>query len=301
MPNAERIRALDQFREHQRSRDPALREELIEAHRWVALHCARRFEGRGEPLDDLVQVALLGVVKAVDRFDPERGTTFSTFAVPTVLGELRRHFRDTTWPMRVPRRLKELSLELTATVQQLTHELGRAPRVGELAERLRATVEDVLEALEAGGTYRLRSLNERRRDGDDPVEDRIGGDDPDLGRAEASLAVRELLDELQPREQRIVYLRYFEGLTQAEIAEEVGVSQVHISRLLRSSLERMYEHFTGRPRGRRGLEGRGRGRDRCRADAARGTGKRARGPRAPAGDGDGSRCRPDGVRIARAV
>jgi RNA polymerase sigma-B factor len=244
----ERAQVIEDFRRYVATGDPALRARLIEGHRWVALHCARRFDGRGEPLDDLVQVALLGVVKAVDRFDPERGTTFSTFAVPTVLGELRRHFRDTTWPMRVPRRLKELSLELTSTVQLLTHELGRAPRVDELADRLRASVEDVLEALEAGATYRLRSINERRREDDDPVEDRVGGDDPDLGRAEASMAVRELLDHLHPREQRIVYLRYFEGLTQAEIAEQVGVSQVHVSRLLRASLERMHERFTGRHR-----------------------------------------------------
>lgn len=235
------------FRRYRSSGDRAQRNALVEQHRWVAVHCARRFNDRGELFEDLMQVALLGVVKSVERFDPERGTAFSTFAVPTVMGELRRHFRDATWPVKVPRRVKDLSIELSAIIQQLSHDLGRSPRVDEVAARADVSVEDVLEALEAGAAYRPAPLPGPGSTAVDGFQgdERFGTDDPELAVSEARVMLRELVVTLPVREQRILYLRFFEGRTQSEIAEEVGISQVHVSRLLRASLDRLQDHLRG--------------------------------------------------------
>jgi RNA polymerase sigma-B factor len=229
----------DRFREYRTTQDRVVRNELIEAHRWIAVRCARRFEGRGEPLDDLIQVAQLGVLKSVERFDPDRGVAFASFAVPTVLGELRRHFRDTTWSVRVPRRMKEMHVAMGSAVEELVHTHGRHPRIEEIAARLQVSVDEVLDALEAGNAYRAGALSRVDGTGDDSDIPAVGGDDQDLERAIDRMAVRRLMKALTSRERSIVYLHYFGGLSQEQIAARVGVSQVHVSRLLRASLERM--------------------------------------------------------------
>jgi RNA polymerase sigma-B factor len=234
------------FIEYRAGGDRRIRNHLVESHRWVAVHCARRFSDRGELFEDLLQVAMLGVVKSVERYDPQRGTAFSTFAIPTVLGELRRHFRDATWPVKVPRRVKDLSIELSTIVQQLAHDLGRSPRIDEIATSARSSVDDVLEALEAGAAYRPAPLPASWVSGEDGGEDRFGGDDPELGVSEMRVMLRDVVITLPARERKILYLRYFEGRTQSEIAEEVGLSQVHVSRLLKSSLDRLHDDLEER-------------------------------------------------------
>jgi RNA polymerase sigma-B factor len=230
------------FKELRAGADPKLRDRLIEDHLWLARHCARRFSGKGESPDDLLQVANMALVKAVDRFDPEFKVRFATFAVPTITGELRRHFRDRTWSMRVSRRLKDLHLELKATSEHLSHDLGRAPSVDELAEALDVTPEEVLEALEAGAAYRASSL-------DAPVggegEEGIipGAADPELEDTGMRVMLQDAMSTLPERERRVVYLRFYLGLTQSEIAEEIGVSQVHVSRILRSTLSALADEL----------------------------------------------------------
>lgn len=229
--------ALAPFRRFRETGDRGLRNELVEEHRWLADLVARRFASRGEPLDDLRQVALLGLVKAVERFDPDRGSAFASFALPTLYGELRRHFRDTTWAVHVPRRAKELHLAANAALERLTQDLGRSPLPSELAATLGITVEDLLQATEAGNGYRAAALD--RRYGDDDGGEGLGAvpvEDAGLTSAVNRLAMHKALAELPERERRIVELRFFHELTQSEIAGLVGVSQVHVSRLLRSSL-----------------------------------------------------------------
>ena len=228
----------ERFREYRASRDRAIRNRLIEDHRWLAVHCARRFAGKGEPLDDLIQVAMLGVLKAVERFDPDYGATFATFAVPTVTGELRRHFRDTTWAVHVPRRARDLQHTIKVAVNDLSQALGRSPTAEEVAEHTGVAVEDVLDALEAARCYRKTPLASSGDDDEDDV-DSLGQDDPALEAVDARMTVQRLLRELPARERRIVELRYLNGLSQWQIGEIVGVSQVQVSRLLRASLARM--------------------------------------------------------------
>ncbi len=228
----------ERFAELRRTSDVALRSRLIEDHLWLARHCARRFSGRGESPDDLNQVANMALVKAVDRFDPTFRVRFATFAVPTIIGELRRHFRDRTWSMRVSRRLKDLHLELKAASEQLSHDLGRSPSVDELADALDCTPEQVLEALEAGAAYRATSLSAGL--GSEEGEEIVPGvDDEHLEDASLRVMVQDALNTLPERERRVVYLRFYLGLTQSEIAHEIGVSQVHVSRILRSTLSQL--------------------------------------------------------------
>jgi RNA polymerase sigma-B factor len=218
--------------------DRRVRNELVEEHRWLAIHCARQFLRKGEPLDDLVQVAAGGILKAVDRFDPDFGVAFATYAVPTVVGELRRHFRDKTWSVHVPRRAKELYQSVNGVVEELNQTLGRSPTVQEIAQRAGTTVDDALEALEVRASYRGVPLVPA---GDDErTEQPFGADDSGFRAAEARLTVDQLLETLpSDRDRRIVRRRYLDGLTQSEIAAEVGVSQVQISRLLRANLVRL--------------------------------------------------------------
>jgi RNA polymerase sigma-B factor len=233
----------ERFRALRVSGDPALRDQLIEDYLWIARHGARRFSGRGETSDDLMQVASLALVKAVDRFDPEMNLRFATFAMPTIVGELRRHFRDRTWSMRVSRRLKDLHLELRQVSEVLTHELGHPPSVSELADALEITVEEVLEAMEAGATYRSTSLDAGPV-GSDTNEGLIPGvDHEELDATSDRVALHESLNALPQRDRRVVYLRFYLGLTQSEIAEEIGVSQVHVSRILRATLARLGEEL----------------------------------------------------------
>lgn len=216
---------LDEFRRFRASRDRELRNRLVLRHRHIAEYHARRFTGRGEALGDLVQVALLALVKAVERFDPEYGVTFGTFAEPTIVGELRRHFRDATWPVHVSRRAQELHLAMAATRERLSHVLGRSPTTSELAAAAGVSVDDVLHAMEAGNAYRTTLLEASHALGDG-----------DLAAADDRLALREALSNLSTRDREIFRLRFTEGLSQSEIAHRLGVSQVHVSRLLRSGL-----------------------------------------------------------------
>jgi len=230
----------DRFVEYRRTGNRRLRDELVEEHVGLAEYLARRFADRGEAFDDLRQVALVGLLKAVERFEPDRGLRFSTFATPTIVGELKRHFRDRGWAVRVPRRVQELHLQLVKVVGALSQELGRSPTPEEIARRTGTRVEDVLEAMEAGGVYRLASLdaalaNEERTSLD--LSARLGEEDLEFDGVENREALSALLGTLPPRERRIVYLRFFEGLTQSEIAIEIGISQMHVSRLLAKSLE----------------------------------------------------------------
>jgi RNA polymerase sigma-B factor len=234
------------FAEYRRTGDRALRNQLVEEHMRLAEFLARRFSHRGEPADDLRQVALVGLLKAVERFEPDRGLQFSSFATPTITGELKRHFRDRGWAVRVPRRVQELHLELDRTVADLSQELGRSPTPAEIAQRAGVLEEEVLESMEAGSLYRLASLDSRRSDDDSALSpaERLGELDHELGAVENRVAVEEMLALLPEREQKIVYLRFFEGLTQSEIAEQIGISQMHVSRLLVRSLETLGGHAT---------------------------------------------------------
>jgi RNA polymerase sigma-B factor len=238
----ERARLRARFDEYRTSGDVAIRDELIESHLRLAVHLARRFDNRGVPLDDLVQVASLGLVKAVERFEPERGLEFSTFATPTIVGELKRHFRDKGWSVRVPRRVQELHVRLNSLVNELTHQLGRSPSIAELAVAARASEEEVLEALEASQAYRSASIDASTGTDDDDgrsIASQLGEDDLGPIHIENRLVVERLLETLAPREQLMLRLRFFEQLTQSEIAERLGISQMHVSRLLARCLEQL--------------------------------------------------------------
>jgi RNA polymerase sigma-B factor len=218
--------------------DRAAREELAERMLPLARSLARRYIGKGEPLDDLEQVASLGLLKAIDRFDVTRDVRFATFAVPTIAGELKRHFRDRGWMLRVPRDIQELSARVVRARESLTRELGRSPTVAEVSSTLGAGVEQVLEALRAADAYRMMSLDEPLAEGAGALE-AIGGEDGGYELAEHRVLLRCGFDGLSEREREIVRLRYYEGLTQREIARAVGVSQMHVSRLIRHSIDAM--------------------------------------------------------------
>jgi len=238
----------ERFAQYRDTGDVTLRDQLIEDHLWIASHVARRFMDRGEPLDDLIQVARLGLVKALARFDPDHGSSFPAYAMPSVLGEVRRHFRDATWSLKVTRRAKELSLEVTKVTNELSHELGRSPRIAEIAARLEVSEDLVLDALDASAAYRALPLTGPGGggDGDDdgPAPDdgpMLGYEDEQLSSTPERVALKRAMADLPERERRIVELRFYEGLTQSEIAAKVGTSQVHVSRLLRSSLARLQD------------------------------------------------------------
>ena len=217
----------------------ALRAKLITGYLPVVQHIARRFGGRGEPVDDLEQAGTVGLLNAVDRFEPGRGVDFLSYAVPTVTGEIRRHFRDRTWAMRVPRRLKDLQSTINGAVGPLSQELGRAPRPSEIAARAGLPVEEVLQGLDAQQAYRSSSLDELVAGADTALADTLGQTDTELDHVEYREALGPLLDELPPRERTILLLRFFGNLTQTQIADRVGISQMHVSRLLSQTLERL--------------------------------------------------------------
>jgi RNA polymerase sigma-B factor len=238
-----RARADRRLLERAHAGDQEARAALVERFLPLARQLARRYQRGGELLDDLNQVASLGLLKAIDRFDPERVTAFSSFAVPTILGELKRHFRDKGWSVRVPRDLQELAVKLDPTTETLQRELGRAPTIPELAKRLDTTTELILEAREASGAYRAVSLDRPRDDDEDadPLGGAVGVEDPGFGLAEASATVERLMRVLSDREREVLRLRFAEDLTQAEIGERVGVSQMHVSRLIRQAVARLRE------------------------------------------------------------
>jgi len=209
-------------------------ETMIERHRPLAHHLAGRYRASSEPFDDLLQTAYVGLVKAVQRYDPNRGMAFSSFAQPTILGELRHHFRDHTWGIRVPRRLQELSLALDSATPELTAALGRRPTAAELAERVRATVEEVVDALEMAHVHQPDSLDE----GEPWTGSTL---DAGFERAEQRDLLRDLLGALEPQARTIVLLRFHEELSQTEIAARLGCSQMHVSRVLRRSMARLAE------------------------------------------------------------
>lgn len=232
------IQTTDLLRRWHEQGDRAAREELAELMLPLARSLARRYAGKGEPLDDLEQVASLGLLKAIDRFDLSRDVRFTTFAVPTIAGELKRHFRDRGWMLRVPREVQELSARVGRAREMLTRELGCVPTVAQLARAVGAGDEQVLEALSAANAYRMLSLDEPLVDGAGALE-AIGGDDAGYEHAEQRVLLRRGFDGLPAREREILRLRYYEGMTQREIARAVGISQMHVSRLIRRSVDSM--------------------------------------------------------------
>jgi RNA polymerase sigma-B factor len=230
------------LRRYHATGDPVVREELVARFLPLARSLAMRYSGGGEPSDDLVQVASLGLIGAIDRFDPQRGVPFGAFAGPTILGELRRHFRDRVWTLRVPRGLQERIREVEEAITKLANDYERSPTIGQIAERLEITEDEVLEALEASDARRTMSLDQPTA-GDDPgdtsVGDRVGRDDPGFELVEERSALRAGTRALSDLEREVLRLRFVEDLTQSKIAARVGYSQMHVSRILRRALERM--------------------------------------------------------------
>ena len=222
--------------------DREARDEVAARMLPLARSLARRYVNKGEPLDDLEQVACVGLIKAIDRFDLSRDVRFATYAVPTIAGELKRHFRDRGWMMRVPREVQELSGRITIARERLVCDLSRSPTVTELARATGADEDRIMEALAAAEAYRTLSLDQPFQDGTGPLE-AIGDDDLGFERAEARAMLADGLHELAPREREIVRLRYFEGLTQREIAEHIGISQMHVSRLIRRTVQQLRERI----------------------------------------------------------
>jgi len=221
------------------------RERIVERCLPLADHIARRFDGRGEPREDLIQVARVGLVNAVNRFDVDAGSDFVSFAVPTIMGEVRRHFRDNSWSVKVPRRLKELHLRLGAATAELSQRLGRAPTASELAVELEMDREEVIEGLVAGSSYNTLSIDSGGGGDEEApaIVDTLGDMDDGLDQIENRETLRPLLAQLPERERTVLLLRFFESMTQTQIAERVGVSQMHVSRLLAKSLARLRDQL----------------------------------------------------------
>jgi RNA polymerase sigma-B factor len=222
--------------------DLSAREELIERHLSLVRSLARRYAHRGEQLDDLVQIGSIGLIKAIDRFDLDRGVELTTYATPNIIGEIKRHFRDKGWSVRVPRGLQELNVQLSRITEEMTVQLGRSPTIAELAEASGAEEEEVLEALESGRAYSSLSLSggatQENDDSLDPMET-IGSEEAQYEISEEWAVIAPGLQALDDRERKILHLRFFEGLTQSQIAQRVGISQMHVSRLIRRALEKI--------------------------------------------------------------
>jgi len=242
------LRAL--HRRYRDSKDPAerdrIREQLVAAYHDFVYFLARKFQNRGEPLDDIVQVGYLGLIKAIERFDPDLGYEFTTFATLTVAGEIKRHFRDKGTAIRFPRRLQELRQAVVRVNEQMKNELGREPSVSELAERLSVPPEDVTEAMEMGPALMPISLDQplASSDGEDAraVAERIGGEDPELDRVEMRDVLSRAMEHLTPRERSIMAMRFYDQMSQSEIARRLGISQMHVSRLQRAALEQLRKY-----------------------------------------------------------
>jgi RNA polymerase sigma-B factor len=232
------------LRRYHEQGDLQARERLIEQYMSLVRSLARRYSYRGEQLEDLVQIGAIGLIKAIDRFDLERGVELTTYATPNIIGEIKRHFRDKGWSVRVPRGLQELNVQLSRLVEQLTVQLGRSPTIAELAKAAGTQEEEVLEALESGRAYSSLSLSSGGgSDGDedlDPLES-IGTEEHQYEVSEDRAVLAPGFKALDERERKILQLRFFEGLTQSQIAQQVGISQMHVSRLIRRSLEKIRE------------------------------------------------------------
>jgi RNA polymerase sigma-B factor len=218
--------------------DPA-RDSLVRLHLPLVEHCARRFRNRGEPFEDLVQVGTIGLLKAIDRFEPERGLEFSTYATPTILGEIKRHFRDKGWAIKVPRRLQELRQAIGSASAELTQRLGRSPTARELADLIGCSVEEIVEGIDSGNAYATLSLDagDAGDEGPSSVLAEYGVADHHLDQVEVRESLKPLLEDLDPRARSVLVLRFFKNLTQSQIAAEVGISQMHVSRILTKTLE----------------------------------------------------------------
>lgn len=233
---------VDPFVEYRNTGSRALRNQLVEQYRPVADRCALRFAGRGEATDDLRQVALIGLIKAVERFDPFWGVAFESYATPTIVGEVKRHFRDRTWRVSVPRRLKEMRTQVFAAIDELEQRLERSPTPDEVANRLGVDREVVLETLMANQVYRSSSLEASREHLGDAFESRLAGPELLSDQADKRLEAMAAVQQLGERDRQIIYWRFFEECTQSEIGERLGVGQVHVSRLLKAALARLREH-----------------------------------------------------------
>ena len=245
--SSDRPRSKDRFLQYRDAVDEPtrkrLRDELIQENLGLAAHLSRRFNHRGISEEDLMQVASIGLLHAIDRFDPDRGVEFSTFAAPTILGELKRHFRDRGWAIRIPRRLQELNLRLTTVADELTHQLGRSPTIAEMASAVHASDEEVLEALDAARAYRARPIDRPADDGPGLPDDvSLSSDDVSLLRSEDRMVVERLLERVEPRERLMLRMRFYDEMTQQEIAERLGISQMQVSRLLSRVLARLRDH-----------------------------------------------------------
>ena len=226
---------------HADSHDPILRERLVEGYSALVYFLARKFANRGEPLEDVAQVGFVGLIKALDRFDVNRGIEFTTFATPTIVGEIKRYFRDKGWAVRLPRRLQELHLSVLAANEQLAAKLGRQPTVAEIADLLSVSQEDVLEAREISPAQSIVSIDAEGTDGEDTraLADKLGARDEDLERVELRDELEQAMRHLTERERAIVAMRYYDELSQSEIAKRLNISQMHVSRLQRAALEQL--------------------------------------------------------------
>jgi RNA polymerase sigma-B factor len=229
------------FRRYRETHGTADRDQLVERFLPLARKLARRYQRAAEPFDDLYQVACLGLLKAIDRFDPDRGVVFSSFAVPTIAGELKRYYRDLTWSVRVPRDLQELALKVERAVSEQSLDRSRPPTVHEIAEAVGADEESVLDAFQAAGAYTAISLQTPRADADesDTLGDTLGATEDGFAQAEERATLDHLMGAITPREREVLRLRFEEDLTQSEIGERIGVSQMHVSRLIRGAIGRL--------------------------------------------------------------
>ena len=237
-------RTRELFRRFKEEGDAEARDQLIVNHINLVRFLASKFKNRGESLEDLIRVGTIGLIKAIDRFDPERGLEFTTYATPTIMGEIKRHFRDKGWSVRVPRRLQELSAKVNQATDELTNQLQRSPSVAEIADYLGSSVDEVLEAMESSSAYSSVPLEGGGSGEDDEspsVIDHYATEDPDLAASDDRIVLEQAIADFSPREQEIIRMRFEQGLTQVEIAEREGISQVQVSRLLRRALRRLQD------------------------------------------------------------
>ena len=243
-PAWDKDRTRELFRRYKEEGDEEAREQLIVSHVNLVRYIAAKFKNRGEPLDDLIQVGTIGLIKAIDRFDPSRGLEFTTYATPTIMGEIKRHFRDKGWTIRVPRRLQELSAKVNTVTDELTAELQRSPSIDEIAARLGTAPDEVLEAMESSSAYSsvpLEGQGGTEEDDAPAVIDRYASVDNDLEASDDRMILEDVISEFPEADQQAIRMRYLDGMTQVEIAKKLGISQVQVSRMLRRALRRIQE------------------------------------------------------------